>query len=1266
MSQNNSALIGSIIERKLTATARSPQPSSSGKTGFPTVQHRSKSAFSRNREESRKTSGLLRPEEPPTLLPVKSSPPNPVEDWREQISKENEKRVAGMSPEEIEEEKRQIIDRFGADIGDVLKRVRQSRERQSSKNFARFKAVPLPNNDGEETPPRMKEVPITRSESPSRVKSPERARSPPPPALLASGSRPSSRLDRRLRFAELGPDDVHVYESAPPSPTKKALALTAPTGDDGDVVSLGQWHGTMAPQPSEPPSLEPTEPEEGSAEYIRRRYFPDAPADDPNLAWMNMAPATPDMTSSSLRFDLHGNPIALALSSTLPTHLGLHHHAEGEHAGYTLDDIFLLSRSTVPAQRANMLGILARIAEKIAKVRKGDVDGLQEVVGKEEDLRKRIVAAGVEAMSERGGVGAHAVEVIWVCVVAWDEDLIDIEGVELESPAHSAIKSLPLDFMLPQIAAIFAQGDALPESRSQLLAILHRLAQESNEIATTIAATPKLLSSVLQTFLLTPIPPTESAPLPDPSAFQFFITIALSSRSNAKLVEELSDPLLRYLTFLPSSSPYPAALTSSLITATLHLYTVLASYGFYSHISTTVMEQLNQVAQYILSEACTSRKLLERWAGLVESWTVCAVDPHKTTPTHEILWSQVVGWGWNEEISELQARLGTEEKDWGVWTKTWDAQAAWLEGSKVNAIKGGEDERAQFVVSVSPRFESGKQKEVVLCAIDAIQAGLLKTTSLVDDDGFTDTLHSLFCYANLLTAAIRLWLSCLPSHLDGPPSSPPFSLPFTQISELCRQLLVHPVWTLVSSLEKSPACRYVFCRGLSSLLSIYLKFSRRLPDISQDLWMAQALSILSRLMPGDEDFALQIVQDITCLLTPDWAATRSIAVPPVIWEKSGMSAITPFLTNTLRPFQDVYIGPLSMSPQSIQAATTQRLPAPFKLRTFGLPVFRDWTLTPLDHLLRSGDSTVFKALPADWDSSEVEVTRAALFFTMVARDVLHRFMLNSFVLTREEAVFGCMKVFMLEHGQPQNDSAEEVFRDGIVGQLMDDVLRPYTIGAIGTSSALVAPAGEESLEKVAVRFLGTSVPFYQYYTDFVALYDAISFSHPLFARLLLPSTSMRYPVDYRKHLWNDFNHVMRTIRTPFEQVISGDLREYLHPLEADPQLIGSYLRSLLKGSLQEFVRLVALHHLASNIWIDLEKEGYNDERAGKLLKTIVDQGSKELVSEVVRYRQSRAGPVVLPPLCFLGLDDVKEARIQSLRRWGGEPLVERLEALFHT
>jgi hypothetical protein len=112
-------------------------------------------------------------------------------------------------------------------------------------------------------------------------------------------------------------------------------------------------------------------------------------------------------------------------------------------------------------------------------------------------------------------------------------------------------------------------------------------------------------------------------------------------------------------------------------------------------------------------------------------------------------------------------------------------------------------------------------------------------------------------------------------------------------------------------------------------------------------------------------------------------------------------------------------------------------------------------LTPLDHLLRSGDSAVFKALPTSWNASEVEITSASLFMTKIVQEALRRFSLTDIILSREEAEFGCMKVFMLEHGQALNDSAEEVFRDGIVERFMEDILRPYVYGGAGPNSLVV-------------------------------------------------------------------------------------------------------------------------------------------------------------------------------------------------------------------
>lgn len=1072
---------------------------------------------------------------------------------------------------------------------------------------------------------------------------------------------------------------MHVYESAPSSPKRRVLALPPPDPESKDIVSLGQWEGKMlqaaAPavqqdeQKKMEPDLKPTElsesqsmniiqeAEEGTAEYIRQKYFPKAPSDVPNLAWLYESPK-PDSTSSTLRFDLHGDIIPPSISLTLPTHLGLHHHAEGAHAGYTLDDIFLLSRSTVPAQRATMLGIMAHIAHRLAGVRKGEATRMEEMVGKE-DLRKRFLAAGVEAMSERGSVGARAIEVVWECVVGWRLDFVDVEGVELESPEeYSVISVLPLEVFVPQIATLLSDGAIPHESQIQLLSVLHRLSQHSNNLANTITFTPKVLAIILQVFLLTPIPPDESSRCPEPLALQLFYTLSLSSRSSAEEIEKFADSFLRFVTFLPSSSPYPPSLTINLITWTLRIYRALAVYGLHTHVAGVAFVPFSQLEQYIFSRTCTFYPLKEAWSNLVEAWMICAIDPHQTTPTHDINWSQIVGWRWDVGILELLESLGIDRYEWALWASAWKAEAAWLEGSKINAVKGGEAEINIFIVSAKHLSKDGTAVGVMNAVLELIEQ------SLVYDADLKLQLRIVANCATVLSSVMRLWIACIPPHVEGPPSSPPFLLPFSRLSSVAARLVNLPLW---STSIAPDATGYPYCREISQFLGFYLRVSQRLPDVSQSLWMAQGFSILLRLGPGDEEMAELTIRDLTKLITPEWVSSNGVRVPSVILEKGGLTILEPFLHYKLRPTPDAYIAPLVITPKSIKSSTTHRLSSPAGLKQFGLPLSRDWTMTALDHLLRSADSAVLKSLPLSWDASEIAVMHASLFLTKVVQKTLLVHYLTTLVLSREEAIFRCMQIFMLEHGQPQNDSSEEVFRDNVVGLLMEDILGVY---AFGHEPPFPSTVQQEEIEEVAARFLGPSIPFFQFYTDLIALYDAISFSHPLFASLLLPPTTMSYSQDYRKYLWCDFGHVLKTMRPTPEKMFSADLREYLYPVESNAQILSAQLHLLLKGNLQEFPRFVAVHHVASNIWPDLWEEGIEkpeDGRASTMFKAVLRQSGNEIVREVVRYRQTKSTTgqrILLYPDCYDGLDEkVIHLRRECVSNWGDKGLLSKIDGL---
>ncbi|KAF9551228.1 hypothetical protein CPC08DRAFT_768770 [Agrocybe pediades] len=94
---------------------------------------------------------------------------------------------------------------------------------------------------------------------------------------------------------------------------------------------------------------------------------------------------------------------------------------------------------------------------------------MEELVGKEDELRKCILAAGVKGMSSRGNVGMRAIDIVWECIVGWNLDVEDLEGIELDSTANTAIDSLPMEFFLPQITTTLTRGDAGPESAIHLI-----------------------------------------------------------------------------------------------------------------------------------------------------------------------------------------------------------------------------------------------------------------------------------------------------------------------------------------------------------------------------------------------------------------------------------------------------------------------------------------------------------------------------------------------------------------------------------------------------------------------------------------------------------------------------------------------------------------------------------------------------------------------------------------------------------------------------
>jgi hypothetical protein len=131
------------------------------------------------------------------------------------------------------------------------------------------------------------------------------------------------------------------------------------------------------PRPPQPPSLDPSDP--NFLEDLHQKYFPDLPADPEKLEWMTSTPKNPYSASQTsfdpkdIRFAFTGALIPPSLAAEIPVTMGLHHHGDApDAAGYTIPELAMLARSSVPAQRCVAFQTLGRVLYRLGKGDFGD------------------------------------------------------------------------------------------------------------------------------------------------------------------------------------------------------------------------------------------------------------------------------------------------------------------------------------------------------------------------------------------------------------------------------------------------------------------------------------------------------------------------------------------------------------------------------------------------------------------------------------------------------------------------------------------------------------------------------------------------------------------------------------------------------------------------------------------------------------------------------------------------------------------------------
>ncbi|KAM5464983.1 hypothetical protein MauCBS54593_006616 [Microsporum audouinii] len=411
-----SSFVNDIQERMPSAPTPPSPPtpkSSHTKTGFPAHRKRNKvSAFKRQRENA----GV-------DAYSDKSVARDDTEaDEKRAIDEENKRRIDAMSETEIEAERAELKAALPTSLIERLLRranIDEDGQEIKGKKNARTRALESSPSDFPDGEPKKS----VSFDIPTKQGTPENAQ---------NNENEQSYIQPDDLPPSIPPPDLHPASQPPPPPI----------------------HFPRPPPRSDPmPNLDPSSP--SFLSDLQTHYFPDTPHSASSLSWLRSSDSDSDPSSAyhpsstatsiapaALRFSLKGAILPPRTALSIPPSMGLHHHAaDPEAAGYTIPELAILSRSTVPAQRCLAWQVLGRVLYRLGKGEWGDqdsplVNGLWSVVERESVVAGMLAEAGGDvdvdgkkessnnnqptpAPAKAGGIGRHASARAWATEAVW-------------------------------------------------------------------------------------------------------------------------------------------------------------------------------------------------------------------------------------------------------------------------------------------------------------------------------------------------------------------------------------------------------------------------------------------------------------------------------------------------------------------------------------------------------------------------------------------------------------------------------------------------------------------------------------------------------------------------------------------------------------------------------------------------------------------------------------------------------------------------------
>ncbi|XP_025104484.1 LOW QUALITY PROTEIN: RNA polymerase II-associated protein 1-like [Pomacea canaliculata] len=894
------------------------------------------------------------------------------------------------------------------------------------------------------------------------------------------------------------------------------------------------------------------------------------------LEWMkDLPPPSADNAQTGLqaRFDFSGRVVPA--DADLPVTMALHHHGdEPERAGYTLEELFQLARSSNVQQRTLALTTLGHIIQ-------------QEKAGTLIEYIQRPILPSILD----GGV-------VFLIRMACDDSV----------PAVVVAAVFSLSALLCNPADEVASSGSYSAG---YLADFDQSSSHSTRMAYEISRNTKLMNLITKEFLPTTWKPHDSEMavsdpwgLPLPAAMRLMGSLCQAGRHIASSLvanHSLQEVLLRYLAVRAQDLHLSEKEAESLQRETFVTWRILLSYGLgsdiYLDLYTSLVNELRAVTSTLSN--LDVYQLQDREVNLVSVFEI--ILPLAAIPPVKPCFNQEDG----REMEVISTPVNWSHVE-GVMPMIKVCTCKWLQhlADKYTLQKPC----LQFPTACLNFMATYFAKYAAQATVNPLDQ--LQHIEEICSKSLFSFLKS-FGFQTMLVSSVSTPIL----HLHQVKSAKK-KLPTSGV------IISHK--DVISYLKKfssaSPNHLYAnhFTKFENMMQYFLIKLSSLTPGHCQPLLHQLALDLTGRLQGGEEFIAHDLFS--TVLFNADFIPegkdeelTAASLAGMKISDAQVLKSATQEEVNTnnaqllkeslsnLPEIRSQYFKTFAGMETSVASSRCRYQQLPHETRSLLTPpagesiMPRDWAFMPLVHLYNH-DSSKGSGTQTRLPSSFVTMTTCALQWIFILESLRNRALSDVSITLKISRI---MCVFLV---------GNDLFLERSVYPFLASLFRVYA-----TPHLLDKMNFEEDIPGIS--------SFYDLYMVFLDQFEAVSFGDIVFGAYVMLPMQQKQSLMLRRAVWQERPHLLRTLRVPVQEMLI-DISRYLTPDETDPQLVQLYTHALLSKSVlptrTPALFLVAVHH--TNRFLYYTQDTTNQPIRRRLWEQVLRCKDEELKRNIFYYK----------------------------------------------